>query len=108
MLLLKKATTLAIDCQRRNVAFSGRSLRWHDPDQVQRSATVPVALSACSRRLPYNCPSVIPTLTRVGKEVNIPRRCADDGRSPTFAEFADGRQSSLWIDTPTSNDVQRS
>src|SRR3989337_3462325 len=74
----RKATTVAIDCQRRNVAFSGRSLRWHDPDQVQRSATVPVALSACSRRLPYYCPSVIPTLTRVGKEVNFPRRLECD------------------------------
>src|SRR3990172_11877746 len=72
----RKATTLATDCQRRNVALSGRSLRWHDPDQVQRSATTPVALSAFSRRLPYYCPSVIPTLTRVGKEVNTTRRCA--------------------------------
>src|SRR3989304_5455179 len=58
-------------------------------------ATAP--LPACSARPPYAGPSVTPTLTRVGKEVNPPRRCAEDGRSATFAEFADGRQGSLWF-----------
>src|SRR5574337_2184723 len=55
-LLLRKAKTPARHRQRYTSTFSGYSLRWHNPDQVRRSATVPVALSVCFRRLPYLLP----------------------------------------------------